>query len=187
VVGGDEAACKSARHDYRNVQLLDHFQNSRAAAAAPLQPPATEEAKLALEQEQAKDLSLPPSQRRLCTLATALVDLPFGGRRLVAQSIIPGILSGDQLSKLVLGAILHDVPLVQDENMKSVLEEAAQFFHIASREMPKVPLKALPSGSSEEIRANRIKMQEEGGEEGSTMVLHGAVELKGIVGSDGRK
>lgn len=38
---------------------------------------------------------------RLCTLATALIDLPCAGRRLVAQSIIPGILQGDQLSKLV--------------------------------------------------------------------------------------
>ena len=34
---------------------------------------------------------------RLCTLATALVDLPCAGRRLVAQSVIPGILSGDQV------------------------------------------------------------------------------------------
>jgi len=39
-----------------------------------------------------------PEGPRLCTLLTALVDLPCAGRRLVAQSIIPGILSGDQVS-----------------------------------------------------------------------------------------
>jgi hypothetical protein len=38
-----------------------------------------------------------PGSPRLCTLLTALVDLPCAGRRLVAQSIIPGILSGDQV------------------------------------------------------------------------------------------
>lgn len=128
------------------------------------------------------------AQKRLCTLATCVIDLPCGGRRLVAQSVIPGILSGDQLSKLVLGAILHNVPLVQDETMKSVLEEASTFFHIASREMPSIPLKELPSSQPEEIMKNRHDLQsciEK--EKANTMVLHGAVEMKGIIGSDGRK
>jgi len=47
-------------------------------------------------------------------LVTALMDLPCAGWRLVAQSVIPGTLSGDQLFKLVLGAIELGVPMAQD-------------------------------------------------------------------------
>jgi hypothetical protein len=174
VIGGDEAACKSARHDFRNTQLLDHFQNSVD------QPPATPQAQDALE----KANEQVTQHKRLCTLATALVDLPCGGRRLVAQSIIPGILSGDQLSKLVLGAILHDVPLVQDEGMKAQLAEAAKFYHIATREMPAIPLHALPT---EDGVAQTPVDKKTDDDEKALIELHGAVELKGIVGSDGRK
>lgn len=45
----------------------------------------------------------------LYTLATSVVD--FLGARVVAQSIIPGILSGEQHSRLVYGSVEPGVPL----------------------------------------------------------------------------
>ena len=55
--------------------------------------------------------------KRVCTLETCLVDAPLmnvGKHRVVVQSIIPGILQGDQVSKLIFGAIEHGTPLVKD-------------------------------------------------------------------------
>lgn len=50
-----------------------------------------------------------PNHTRLYTLATSVVD--FLGARVVAQSIIPGILSGDQQSRLVYGAVESGVKI----------------------------------------------------------------------------
>jgi hypothetical protein len=80
--------------------LLEQFGFSTALG------PLTQEAQAAQHQaaheaSQADGKAAPqlpkPGAGRLCTLATALVDLPCAGRRLVAQSVIPGILSGDQV------------------------------------------------------------------------------------------
>jgi hypothetical protein len=131
----------------------------------------------------------------------------------VAQSIIPGILSGDQVSKLVFGAIEHGVPLASDADMASLLATAAGRLHVATRCVPAVPLYAAPvvDGERANSEANRgasaagffrdpgrAAAAGEGGGEGSsssssdeaeaaTVLLSGAVELKGIIGSDNRK
>jgi hypothetical protein len=85
--------------------LLEHLQFTCNAQPQTPQAAAALEA-YEKEQQQQQDGEAPqptaaaaaaPGSPRLCTLLTALVDLPCAGRRLVAQSIIPGILSGDQV------------------------------------------------------------------------------------------
>jgi len=84
--------------------LLEHLQFTCNAQPQTPQAAAALEA-YEKEHQQQQDGEAPqptaaaaaPGSPRLCTLLTALVDLPCAGRRLVAQSIIPGILSGDQV------------------------------------------------------------------------------------------
>ena len=102
VLGGDKAASKSARHDLRNVQLLDYFQLSHGVGVKAQEVPTDPAEAAAAAEAAATGQTIASTGERLCTLATALIDLPCAGRRLVAQSIIPGILQGDQLSKVII-------------------------------------------------------------------------------------
>ncbi|CAN0264900.1 unnamed protein product, partial [Discosporangium mesarthrocarpum] len=67
------------------------------------------------------------------TLATAVVDLK--GRRIIAQSIIPGILQGDQLNKVVHGAVEHGQPLKSKDSVSDLLREVGKRLMIAEREV----------------------------------------------------
>ncbi|CAN0057036.1 unnamed protein product, partial [Hapterophycus canaliculatus] len=63
-------------------------------------------------------------QLSIKTLATAVVD--FSGRRLIAQSLVPGILNGDQTDKVVYGAMEHGQPLRENEKVSSLLKDVGQ-------------------------------------------------------------
>jgi len=64
----------------------------------------------------------------LFTLATAVVD--YRGLRIVAQSIIPGILQGEQLGSLIYGSVDNGSKFVWHEAFHALLQKAAQVLHI---------------------------------------------------------
>ncbi|EFC43515.1 hypothetical protein NAEGRDRAFT_80039 [Naegleria gruberi] len=92
------------------------------------------------------------------TLASAIVD--YRGYRVVAQSIIPGILQGDQGSKHVYGSIDEGKSFVTDPKYHSLMKEAAEKLHIKEH-----------------------TIIDESGKEHTILCPS---ECKGIVGSDGR-
>ncbi|KAJ1496348.1 clustered mitochondria-domain-containing protein [Baffinella frigidus] len=94
----------------------------------------------------------------LYTLATALVD--YRGSRVVAQSIIPGILQGEQLSSLIYGSVDGGQKVLWHEAFHEKLRAAAAPLHI--KECTVVD----GSGAEHKIAA--------------------PVDCKGIMGSDSR-
>uniref|UniRef100_H3GWU1 Clustered mitochondria protein homolog n=1 Tax=Phytophthora ramorum TaxID=164328 RepID=H3GWU1_PHYRM len=122
--------------------------------------------------------------RGLHTLATTVVD--YLGVRVIAQSIIPGILMGDAASKLVYGSVDHGKTIAANNKMHKLMLEAGEKLHIAERSIK-------PLGKTEEDLAVEKEQEALGvapgsGGEASTDVatICGAVEAKGIQGSDGR-
>ncbi|KAG7393546.1 hypothetical protein PHYPSEUDO_007383 [Phytophthora pseudosyringae] len=120
----------------------------------------------------------------LHTLATTVVD--YLGVRVIAQSLIPGILMGDAASKLVYGSVDHGKTIAANNAMHKLMLEAGEKLHIAERSIK-------PLGKSEEDLAAEKEQEALGvapvsGGEASTSVVTicGAVEAKGIQGSDGR-
>ncbi|KAG6947089.1 hypothetical protein JG688_00015691 [Phytophthora aleatoria] len=120
----------------------------------------------------------------LHTLATTVVD--YLGVRVIAQSLIPGILMGDAASKLVYGSVDHGKTIAANDTMHQLMLEAGKKLHIAERSIK-------PLGKSEEDLAAEKEQEALGvapmsGGKASTEVatICGAVEAKGIQGSDGR-
>ncbi|GMF15725.1 unnamed protein product [Phytophthora lilii] len=120
----------------------------------------------------------------LHTLATTVVD--YLGVRVIAQSLIPGILMGDAASKLVYGSVDHGKTIAANSDMHELMLLAGEKLHIAERSIK-------PLGKSEEDLAAEKEQESLGvpppsGGEASTEVatICGAVEAKGIQGSDGR-
>ncbi|XP_057872432.2 clustered mitochondria protein [Cryptomeria japonica] len=94
----------------------------------------------------------------LYTLAMAIVD--YRGHRVVAQSIIPGILQGDKSDSLLYGSVDNGKKICWNDKFHEKVLEAAKVLHIKEHE--------VLDGSG-----NRVKMA-------------APVECKGIVGSDDR-
>ncbi|KAG6557739.1 hypothetical protein Mapa_000505 [Marchantia paleacea] len=94
----------------------------------------------------------------LYTLAMAIVD--YRGHRVVAQSIIPGILQGDKTDSLLYGSVDNGKKISWNEKFHSKVLEAGKLLHIKEHE--------VVDGSG-----NKVK-------------LCAPVECKGIVGSDDR-
>ncbi|EGZ20574.1 hypothetical protein PHYSODRAFT_359947 [Phytophthora sojae] len=122
--------------------------------------------------------------RGLHTLATTVVD--YLGVRVIAQSLIPGILLGDAASKLVYGSVDHGKTIAANSSMHELMLKAGEKLHIAERSI-------IPLGKSDEELAAEKEQESLGvtvsGGEASTDVatICGAVEAKGIQGSDGRQ
>ncbi|CAI5744017.1 unnamed protein product [Peronospora destructor] len=122
--------------------------------------------------------------RGLHTLATTVVD--YLGVRVIAQSLIPGILMGDAASKLVYGSVDHGKTIASSNKMHTLMLEAGAKLHIAERSIK-------PLGKSEEDLAAEKEQEAigvlpmSGGDAGTDVAtICGAVEAKGIQGSDGR-
>jgi protein TIF31 len=120
----------------------------------------------------------------LHTLATTVVD--YLGVRVIAQSLIPGILMGDAASKLVYGSVDHGKTIASNDRMHKLMLEAGKKLHIAARSIK-------PLGKSEEDLAAEKEQEAlgvepaSGGDAGTEVAtICGAVEAKGIEGSDGR-
>ncbi|KAG7401247.1 hypothetical protein PHYBOEH_002431 [Phytophthora boehmeriae] len=120
----------------------------------------------------------------LHTLATTVVD--YLGVRVIAQSVIPGILQGDAASKLVYGSVDGGKTIAANSDMHTLMLEAGAKLHIAERSIK-------PLGKTEEDLAAEKELEALGatpvssGEAGTSVVkISGPVEAKGIQGSDGR-
>ncbi|KAF4324560.1 hypothetical protein BBO99_00001768 [Phytophthora kernoviae] len=120
----------------------------------------------------------------LHTLATTVVD--YLGVRVIAQSVIPGILQGDAASKLVYGSVDGGKTIAANSGMHALMLEAGAKLHIAERNIK-------PLGKTEEDLAAEKEQEALGatpvssGEAGTSVVkISGPVEAKGIQGSDGR-
>ncbi|GBG58709.1 hypothetical protein CBR_g110 [Chara braunii] len=94
----------------------------------------------------------------LYTLAMAIVD--YRGYRVVAQSIIPGILYGDKSASLLYGSVDGGKKIAWNEKFHVKMCEVGKLLHIAEH--------SVEDGSGKSVK------------------LCGPVECKGIVGSDDR-
>jgi len=95
----------------------------------------------------------------LYTLATAIVD--YRGYRVVAQSIIPGILQREQTSNVVYGSIDNGKTICADEEFHKLMLEAGKVLYIKEH--------TVVDGEGKEFK------------------LCSPIEAKGIVGTDNRK
>ena len=121
----------------------------------------------------------------LHTLATVVLD--YMGRRIVAQSIIPGVLQGENNSKLVYGSIDGGRTIASDPDMHALMRQAANKMYVAERLV--TPLGAGADG------ADGVAPAHDGAEPRALktcagtapVVLSGPVDCKGMEGCDGRK
>eukprot|EP00941_MAST-03F_sp_MAST-3F-sp1_P006007 g6007.t1 len=113
----------------------------------------------------------------LSTLLTAVID--WLGVRLVAQAIIPGILQGEAASSLVYGSVDNGNTMFWSKEMHEIAGKLAKQLHLSESFVK-------PSGTSENSENENISGKEEYkvGPEGVKM--WGAIDMKGILGSDGR-
>ncbi|XP_037496881.1 clustered mitochondria protein [Jatropha curcas] len=94
----------------------------------------------------------------LYNLAMAIID--YRGHRVVAQSVLPGILQGDKSDSLLYGSVDNGKKICWNEDFHSKVLEAAKRLHLKEHE--------VVDGS------------------GNVFKLAAPVECKGIVGSDDR-
>ncbi|VFR02371.1 unnamed protein product [Cuscuta campestris] len=94
----------------------------------------------------------------LYSLAMAIID--YRGHRVVAQSVLPGILQGDKSDSLLYGSVDNGKKIYWNEEFHSKVVKAAKRLHLK--------LHTVYDGS------------------GNVFELAAPVECKGIVGSDGR-
>ncbi|XP_065003313.1 clustered mitochondria protein isoform X4 [Musa acuminata AAA Group] len=94
----------------------------------------------------------------LYNLAMAIID--YRGHRVVAQSIIPGILQGDKSNSLLYGSVDNGKKICWNESFHSKVVEAAKRLHLKEH--------TVLDGS------------------GNAVKLAAPIECKGIVGSDDR-
>eukprot|EP00250_Pteridium_aquilinum_P016315 c23046_g1_i1 orf=399-4781(+) len=94
----------------------------------------------------------------LYTLAMSIID--YRGHRIVAQSIIPGILQGDKSESLLYGSVDNGKKIFWNEKFHAKVLEAGKLLHIKEHE--------VFDGS------------------GAVVKMAAPVECKGIIGSDDR-
>ncbi|XP_031550707.1 clustered mitochondria protein homolog [Actinia tenebrosa] len=94
----------------------------------------------------------------LFTLGTVIVD--YRGYRVIAQSIIPGILQREQEQSVVYGSIDSGENVASHEKFVELLEKAGKSLHVRSH--------MVLDSNDEEVR------------------LCSSIECKGIIGADGR-
>uniref|UniRef100_A0AAV1TDB8 Clu domain-containing protein n=1 Tax=Peronospora matthiolae TaxID=2874970 RepID=A0AAV1TDB8_9STRA len=121
--------------------------------------------------------------RGLHTLATTVVD--YLGVRVIAQSLIPGILIGDSASKLVYGSVDHGKTIAANSKMHALMLEAGSKLHIAERTIKPLGKSEKDMAAEEEQKALGVA-PESGEATTDPATICGAVEAKGIQGSDGR-
>jgi protein TIF31 len=95
----------------------------------------------------------------LHTLLTAIVD--YRGYRIVAQSIIPGILLREQTSTVHYGSMDHGATIAGNEEFHKLMLQAGKKLHVKEHEVTD--------------------------EKGTKYILCSPVECKGIIGTDSRK
>jgi protein TIF31 len=128
----------------------------------------------------------------LNTLATVLID--YLGTRLTCQSIVPGILQGEKTHEILYGAVEATAPLSFNKDFHDILDsKLGKGLMIATRNVNKSPLteeridfikerKINPVG----IPLNNLDEERETEDTDGVTPFFGAIELKGIKGSDQR-
>lgn len=125
----------------------------------------------------------------LCTLATVLID--YLGTRLVCQSIVPGILQGEKTHTIIYGAVEATSPLAWNKEFHASLEEhLGKGLMVAVRKIPTFPLTEERMEFVESMRTVPAIMPtkniENNKDQNELTTICGAVEMKGIRGSDQR-
>eukprot|EP00742_Colponemidia_sp_Colp-10_P008460 GILJ01009165.1.p1 GENE.GILJ01009165.1~~GILJ01009165.1.p1 ORF type:complete len:1352 (+),score=315.80 GILJ01009165.1:74-4057(+) len=95
----------------------------------------------------------------LHTLGTILID--FHGYRIVAQSIIPGILQGENSTTVAYGSVDQGVKILYDDDFHALMCDVAKKLHLEEH--------SVIDGAGEQVKTAA------------------AVECKGIIGTDKRK
>ncbi|KAF2069696.1 hypothetical protein CYY_008982 [Polysphondylium violaceum] len=95
----------------------------------------------------------------LHTLATAIID--YKGQRVIAQSLVPGILSNEKTSNIYYGSMDNGKTIKADPEFHERLLKASTLLHLSEQTV--VP------------------------EEGEAVKLCTSFETKGIIGTDGRR
>ena len=127
----------------------------------------------------------------LHTLATAVVS--YAGHRLVAQSIIPGILQADTASHLVYGSSDNGASIASEPRMHALMQRAAAKLRIAERVVTPLGRSALPLDGETAIGHPNVSSSDRFAGDAKSAArfdvatpLCGPIECKGIRGSDGR-
>jgi hypothetical protein len=133
----------------------------------------------------------------LHTLCTCVVD--YLGTRVVAQSIIPGILQGDSASSLVYGSIDNGESIASGHDIHELMKEASKKLFVAEREVkplgvggfkPKPEETEKPADVSSSSKTQQIGIASNSppplASTKEPVNICGPVECKGIVGSDKR-
>uniref|UniRef100_A0A1D1Z9L5 Clustered mitochondria protein homolog n=1 Tax=Anthurium amnicola TaxID=1678845 RepID=A0A1D1Z9L5_9ARAE len=149
-----EKSCSSTAEDSHDVS------DSPSDSATEAQMPDSEQATYASANNDLKGTKAyqEADVPGLYNLAMAIID--YRGYRVVAQSIIPGILQGDKSDSLLYGSVDNGKKICWDEAFHSKVLEAAKHLHLKEH--------AVLDGS------------------GNVVKLAAPVECKGIVGSDDR-
>jgi protein TIF31 len=116
----------------------------------------------------------------LHTLLTTLVD--FMGQRVVAQSIIPGILQSETASTLVYGSVDNGKSIASTPEFHELMKKAGNLLRISERQVQ--PLGYTPE-ELEDLRALELKEGKKTPTERNVEPVHvcGPVECKGILGT----
>ena len=126
----------------------------------------------------------------LHTLATCVMD--YMGKRIVAQSIIPGILQGEETTKLVYGSVDQGRTIASNPHMHELMKKACSRLLIGERivtplshanEEENSQSEITDKGDQEEEKVSDVLMKGAGSD---PVKLCGPVDCKGIYGSDGR-
>lgn len=127
----------------------------------------------------------------LHTLATVVID--YLGHRIVAQSIVPGILQGEQASSLEYGSVDRGRTLHFSKEMDDIMSQVADYLFIESSEIVanEEPLSSgadtiAPGGVDAAVQLEESKENKFRVKKGETVKFRGPVDSKGIIGSDAR-
>jgi protein TIF31 len=126
----------------------------------------------------------------LHTLTTVVVS--YAGHRVVAQSIIPGILQAESASRLVYGSVDNGALVAAHDSVLSLLRAAAPALLIGERTVRPLAGLAGDGGGAPAPAPGASARGGAGGLAGSSAAgaapvpFLGPIECKGIVGTDGR-
>lgn len=135
----------------------------------------------------------------LHSLGTVILD--YLGTRIVCQSVIPGLLHGENCHKVIYGAVETGSPLTSDVDMHKLMEDTiGKNYWIGSRAVPTVPLsdervaaakaalsKTLALASLSPTKRESTVDTENEEEPPPTVPICGPMEVKGILGADKRR
>lgn len=135
----------------------------------------------------------------LYTLATVVVD--YLGTRITCQSVIPGLLHGENCHQCIYGAVETGSRLNSDEGMHKLIEDLiGKQFNVATRPVPIVPCTdERVEAAKEAMKSNSMmssfafppqpesKSLDECKDTTSSVEICGPLEVKGIVGADKRQ